>query len=655
MVRRRRCVLGTLGVLLLVSACEPRGTIAAAEMAPETDEWLLQQTLAELASLRGSIDHLTARADAADAAAAALVERVRLLEQCDCCGSSAEAAQPEASSSWLHPGGAPIHEAATEHSEGRRQAQTDEAVLDPTAAAGHSYVRLIKRNATVAWGSGLDPDLDGAESQRQCGVGSLPSRTDAINLECCDEPSEDCSGGYPRTCNAGCAALFLPFWRNCRDALGKSSQLFEPAVQVCERASASAAPLAARLPLQCTDGTAEECIPECNAARHGWSLLLSVDGDDAWLSCLLDHGHYSWSGPVGGFLGSDVQPFLSAVLTGAPGWYFITLTDDQAVETALTVGLGQSVSVSGNPELPHATAWDSGQRVGGWQAFTISGDGMLSLSNMAVHGMIRISSEARMLAIASTFGGSVALDRGSTAVANASTFRADVTTNGGSITLTGCVLNTTTSSLRASGYGPGVRATISLRQMAVPSGVLSSALSQLTSPGATLQMSEVLVSDWTDVPLSGVATVGESGALQTQPPDLLSVMPVFVVNSGPCTVSKDGRCVGRAEGYNRLERCSIAVGGVVTVTLGSCSVFDTDTDHYDRVSWGSGVAGKSFDGSDCPEGEQLRPGQEISWSSDSGRQGSVGQEPGNGCAGKGLCGLPWSLAGLGGGWEICAE
>jgi hypothetical protein len=280
---------------------------------------------------------------------------------------------------------------------------------------------------------------------------------------------------------------------------------------------------------------------------------------------------------------------------------------------------------------------------------------MLSLTKMEVRGMIQISSNGRMFAIGSTFRASVVLASGSTLFANASTFHADLTVTGGSAMLTGCTLNVTTSSLRASSYGSGAHSTITLRQMSVPSRVLSSALSQLTTPGTILDLTDILVSDWTDAPLSGSAMVGESGALETQPPDLLSVMPVFVVNSGPCTTSKDGRCVGRPGGYNRGERCSISVGGVLPVTLGACSVFDTDTDHYDRVSWGMGAQGKSFDGSECPSGEQLVSGQEITWSSDSGRQGSVGQEPGNGCAAKGLCGLPWSLAGIGGGWEICAE
>ena len=33
--------------------------------------------------------------------------------------------------------------------------------------------------------------------------------------ECCDEPGEDCSGGYPSVCNAGCRTVLQPFKESC--------------------------------------------------------------------------------------------------------------------------------------------------------------------------------------------------------------------------------------------------------------------------------------------------------------------------------------------------------------------------------------------------------------------------------------------------------
>ncbi len=119
-----------------------------------------------------------------------------------------------------------------------------------------------------------------------------------VTRVCCDEPNEDCSGGYPHTCSAGCAATFLPFWDDCRSFLGKSSQQFEPVVALCSDALASTHPsLAEQLNVQCTDGTPPaDCVPECTRAYHGYLLLLNIDGEDSKLACELHHGLYSWFG-----------------------------------------------------------------------------------------------------------------------------------------------------------------------------------------------------------------------------------------------------------------------------------------------------------------------------------------------------------------------
>ena len=105
----------------------------------------------------------------------------------------------------------------------------------------------------------------------------MAGRSAQITATCCDELTEDCSGGYPHTCNAGCAAVFLPFWTECRSALGKDSPAFEPAVALCEATQGpTAAPsLAEQLNVQCSDGTAAaDCVPECSEAYHGYLMLL---------------------------------------------------------------------------------------------------------------------------------------------------------------------------------------------------------------------------------------------------------------------------------------------------------------------------------------------------------------------------------------------
>ena len=43
-----------------------------------------------------------------------------------------------------------------------------------------------------------------------CSAEEITRQIDAINIECCDEPSEDCSGGKVHNFNAGCSALITP-------------------------------------------------------------------------------------------------------------------------------------------------------------------------------------------------------------------------------------------------------------------------------------------------------------------------------------------------------------------------------------------------------------------------------------------------------------
>ncbi len=58
----------------------------------------------------------------------------------------------------------------------------------------------------------------------------------------------------------------------------------------------------------------------------------------------------------GGYLGSDVEAFFSAVVSGAAGVYVGVLLQDAGIETDLVVRPGQRVSVSGDPSLLHREA-----------------------------------------------------------------------------------------------------------------------------------------------------------------------------------------------------------------------------------------------------------------------------------------------------------
>ena len=68
------------------------------------------------------------------------------------------------------------------------------------------------------------------------GTCDLPSRTNAVNAECCNEVTEDCSSGHPATCNSGCAAVVIPFFEDCSGALGKHAADFDSVVAMCHAA-----------------------------------------------------------------------------------------------------------------------------------------------------------------------------------------------------------------------------------------------------------------------------------------------------------------------------------------------------------------------------------------------------------------------------------
>jgi hypothetical protein len=162
----------------------------------------------------------------------------------------------------------------------------------------------------------------------KCTRSELGTRTDAITVECCDEPDEDCSDGYPHTCNAGCAALLLPFWTDCRAALGKEASQFEATVALCAPpppAPAGAAQVFSRV---CASADLASCVPPCDASVSGFMLHIEIDGQGTTMTCNRYDGTFSWQGlaSLGGYVqtdGADVGAFVSAVVSGAAGVYVI--------------------------------------------------------------------------------------------------------------------------------------------------------------------------------------------------------------------------------------------------------------------------------------------------------------------------------------------
>jgi hypothetical protein len=60
-----------------------------------------------------------------------------------------------------------------------------------------------------------------------------------VTAECCDEPSEDCSSGYPTTCNAGCAAILLPVRAACASFLANGGVALAPVTNLIDAAAAT--------------------------------------------------------------------------------------------------------------------------------------------------------------------------------------------------------------------------------------------------------------------------------------------------------------------------------------------------------------------------------------------------------------------------------
>ena len=215
---------------------------------------------------------------------------------------------------------------------GVRKLQGGEPEPEPEPALGE-FVQQIKREVVRCGGPGattVDGSFDysrcavrtfsqcNAEAcaghtgsghrraQTSCSANEVAERSAEVTAECCDEIGENCDDGYPHTCNSRCAEVFLPFWRDCRGALGKGSGRFEPVVEMCEAAvplpppppTADGGSFAQQLSVACADESFshEECVPVCTATLHGFLLLLNIDGNDSKLSCELHHGLYSWMG-----------------------------------------------------------------------------------------------------------------------------------------------------------------------------------------------------------------------------------------------------------------------------------------------------------------------------------------------------------------------
>eukprot|EP01052_Picozoa_sp_SAG31_P012657 SAG31_NODE_745_length_12408_cov_4.755057_6_plen_443_part_00 len=114
---------------------------------------------------------------------------------------------------------------------------------------------------------------------------------------------------------------------------------------------------------------------------------------------------------------------------------------------------------------------------------------------------------------------------------------------------------------------------------------------------------------------------------------------MFVVATGPCSLSESGRCVGRPSGFDGLEQCTIRP--TTSTTLTSCPIFDIQTTHimgHDDPAGVLRVNGIAFTGTSCPTGMRVNTSTEINWASDDIVR-SGGRTDGQ----------------MGTGWVICAQ
>ena len=86
-------------------------------------------------------------------------------------------------------------------------------------------------------GSGGDGDGNGGGHRilqsKDCSLKAVGAKTALINDECCGADDEACSEkGVPSSCDAGCAAVFLPFWHSCGSLF--DSATYEPVVALCD-------------------------------------------------------------------------------------------------------------------------------------------------------------------------------------------------------------------------------------------------------------------------------------------------------------------------------------------------------------------------------------------------------------------------------------
>eukprot|EP01043_Picozoa_sp_COSAG02_P005432 COSAG02_NODE_147_length_33939_cov_6.689539_7_plen_1476_part_00 len=152
-----------------------------------------------------------------------------------------------------------------------------------------------------------------------------------VNRVCCDEPSEDCSSGYPSSCNADCAAMLLPAQAACEDFLAGAGAALAPVKQLIDHASALCPSESASHSHPCMDinGDGQISVPDLllflAAFGQPVSVLHVYDGlphaaDTVGVADLLlmleDFGKEPSAGCIGPIIG-EASEFLDVVVAAS--------------------------------------------------------------------------------------------------------------------------------------------------------------------------------------------------------------------------------------------------------------------------------------------------------------------------------------------------
>jgi hypothetical protein len=177
--------------------------------------------------------------------------------------------------------------------------------------------------------------------------------------------------------------------------------------QQAQPASTGSSSLAHEFNLVCADGAVDSCVPACSEALRGDLLLMNLNGEDSKYSCELHHGQFSWIGPSGegGYLGSDPQAFLSAVISGAAGYYALSLEEGAEINTDLAVSFGQNVCFSGGGGASAVPTWGTG-------SFTVQRGGALALSGVALAGDLMVQGGGNTTVNGGSLAGNIGVEPG---------------------------------------------------------------------------------------------------------------------------------------------------------------------------------------------------------------------------------------------------